>query len=43
MAITYDLEANVFWVVIEETIGEIVVVSVYKTSQIDRYPRGLVP
>lgn len=30
-------------VVIEETIGEIVVVSVYKTSQIDRYLRGLVP
>ena len=30
-------------VIIEETIGEIVVVSVYKTSQIDRYPKGLVP
>jgi len=30
-------------VVIEETIGEIVVVAVYKTSQIDRYLRGLVP
>jgi len=30
-------------VVIEETIGEIVVISVYKTSQIDRYLRGLVP
>ena len=30
-------------VIIEETIGEIVVVSVYKTSQIDRYLKGLVP
>ncbi len=30
-------------VVIEETIGAIVVVSVYKTSQIDRYLKGLVP
>lgn len=30
-------------VVIEETIGEIVVVSVYKTSQIERYLKGLVP
>ena len=30
-------------VVIEETMGEIVVVSVYKTAQIDRYLKGLVP
>jgi hypothetical protein len=29
--------------VIEETIEETVVVSVYKTSQIDRYLRGLAP
>ena len=30
-------------VIIEETIAEIVVVSVYKTSQIERYLRGLTP
>ncbi|MGE0683828.1 MAG: hypothetical protein AB7P69_23370 [Candidatus Binatia bacterium] len=30
-------------VIIEETIAEIVVVSVYKTSQIGRYLRGLIP
>ena len=30
-------------VIIEETIAEIVVVSVYKTSQIGRYLRGLTP
>ena len=30
-------------IIIEETIAEIVVVSVYKTSQIGRYLRGLMP
>ena len=30
-------------VIIEETIGEIVVVSVYKTSQITRYLKGVTP
>jgi len=29
-------------IIVEETIGEVVVVSVYKTSQIDRYLKGLV-
>ncbi len=30
-------------VIVEETMTEIVVVSVYKTSQIERYLRGLIP
>lgn len=30
-------------IIVEETINEIAVVSVYKTSQIDRYLKGLVP
>jgi hypothetical protein len=30
-------------VIVEETMTEIVIVSVYKTSQIGRYLRGLIP
>ncbi len=30
-------------VIVEETMTEIVVVSVYKTSQIERYLRGFIP
>ena len=29
--------------IIEETVDEVVVVTIYKTSQIDKYMKGLVP